>query len=49
MCMVECVEFVGEDFEVVIFDSDDFVSIYSSFGSIENIVYIYDIVMECGE
>lgn len=49
MCMVECVESVGEDFEVATFDSDDSVSIYSSLGSAENIVQTHDIVMECGE
>ena len=48
MCMVECVESVGEDFEVATFDGDDSVSIFS-LGSVENVIQTHDIVMECGE
>ncbi|XP_020617404.1 uncharacterized protein LOC110055359 [Orbicella faveolata] len=48
VCMVECVESVGEEFEVATFDNDDSVSI-CSLGSVENIVQTHEIVMECGE
>ena len=48
MSVVECVESVGEDFEVATFDNDDSVSIFS-LGSVENIVQTHEIVMECGE
>ena len=48
MCMVECVESVGEEFEVATFDCDDTVSI-CSVASVENIVQTHEIVMECGE
>jgi len=48
MCTVECVESVGEEFEVVTFDSDDSVSI-CSLANVENIVQTHEIVMECGQ
>ena len=48
MCMVECVESVGEDFQVATFDNDDCVSIFS-LGNVETIVQTHEIVMECGE
>lgn len=50
MCMVECMESAGDDFEVAActLDSDDSLSI-CSLGSSEHIVQTHDIVMECGE
>ncbi|KAL9959090.1 hypothetical protein ACROYT_G036173 [Oculina patagonica] len=51
MCVVECVESAGEDFEVATctLDYDDSVSVCSLGSTEENIVQTHEIVMECGE